>query len=395
MKKAIIIFLIANILNAQEKYPGYIQERNSADISKIDKLVDNQYVEVVINGDKQKFLFDTGAYFSSIFQSDNNHGLELMGKMKIGSAFNESLVIDRLRAKTFNTSITKTEYRVLNSAPSINELNKCEVSALKGVLGLETYFDTKLPFLLDYKNQNIKLIENFDRKNFPEYSEVTSSYKGLIAKLIFVDLLVNGKKERFLFDSGADVSIMMKDIKEEKYDSMIEFTYFTSTGLQKAKQLIKNKNTIQLNKNITVSSDIMYYENTHSNILGIQFIKNFNWIIDKKNRKVYVKQNTKENISNSARFKNINYLAVNQGGKLIVNLSTFKDNKNAFKVGDEILKVNNQSITPQNICEMQSLLNSTKDWSNLKIETNINNLKPTLRTDKITVSVMEDGHLIE
>jgi hypothetical protein len=37
-------------------------------------------------------------------------------------------------------------------------------------------------------------------------------------------------------------------------------------------------------------------------------------------------------------------------------------------LGDQITSVNNIKVSSENICEMQNLLNETKDWSNLKLE---------------------------
>lgn len=44
------------------------------------------------------------------------------------------------------------------------------------------------------------------------------------------------------------------------------------------------------------------------------------------------------------------------------------ENESKYKMGDQITSLNNQKITPENICEMQEFLNKTQDWSTLNLE---------------------------
>ena len=57
-------------------------------------------------------------------------------------------------------------------------------------------------------------------------------------------------------------------------------------------------------------------------------------------------------------------MIVNNQLKIITKLKS----ETKYNINDQIIAVNYQKVTPQNICEMQSLLNETNDWNTLQIE---------------------------
>lgn len=120
----------------------------------------------------------------------------------------------------------------------------------------------------------------------------------------------------------------------------------------------------------------MYYSDvsdgkavTNAN-LGLRFIKEFNWIFDFKNNKLYFKKlNTSKIIEPRA---DINYGAKDIDNKLVVFLKN--PNQKLFNLGDIIVKYNNVFVTSENICAIKDKLNNIKEWKNLNlvISKNIN-----------------------
>ncbi len=101
---------------------------------------------------------------------------------------------------------------------------------------------------------------------------------------------------------------------------------------------------------------------TKYNLIGMQFIKQFNWIIDYKNKTVFIKPiNYKEQKKNYS--KTIKVIAFNN--YLIIGLKS--KNINKYHLGDTIVSVNNNKITKQNICFFENLLNNEKDWNKFDI----------------------------
>ena len=110
----------------------------------------------------------------------------------------------------------------------------------------------------------------------------------------------------------------------------------------------------------------MVNNKTIVNTLGIEFIKNYNWIFDFKNSSVYYKRikNQEKEVFEIPKIQ-IQSISINE--KLFIGFKTnFYTGK--YNINDEIISINNQLITSENICEMQNLLNSTSNWDEFKIE---------------------------
>jgi len=98
------------------------------------------------------------------------------------------------------------------------------------------------------------------------------------------------------------------------------------------------------------------------NLLGVDFMKNYNWILDFKEGKIFFKPIEKKS---DTRFSPENR-AIIRDGKLIF-YQTGDPEKIRF-LDKEITSVNNRKTTPDNLCEIQKLLNETEDWGTLNIE---------------------------
>ncbi len=101
------------------------------------------------------------------------------------------------------------------------------------------------------------------------------------------------------------------------------------------------------------------------NNIGLDFIKYFNWIVDYKNKKVFFKRNNIPMIVQNI-IPDYNYLCmiVDNQLKIITKLKS----ETKYNVDDQIIAVKGKKVTPENICEMQNLLNSNTDWNTLEID---------------------------
>ena len=97
--------------------------------------------------------------------------------------------------------------------------------------------------------------------------------------------------------------------------------------------------------------------------MGMEAIKQFNWFINFTTKEVFIKKNTV--LSKEIKVKKTYFTTINKDKILVI--AKIKGN-NKYNIDDEITSVNDQKVTPENICEMQNLLNKTEDWSSLKLE---------------------------
>ncbi|MCY0970867.1 hypothetical protein [Chryseobacterium wangxinyae] len=368
MKTILTLFFCSSLFSAQNIFKNYIPPEYSFNIKNTDSLMKGSYINVNINGMNKLLLFDTGAPKSVIFNKSNE--LEnIFGNGSTKSAVGEKVNMKIVRSDEFSSSIVNTKYKTFFSIPDQYENYTCSEKTIDGILGMDFYFDSKKPVFLDYKSNTIKLLDNFTKKDYSDYFEADVKFKGLLVKNIFIEIFVNGRKEKFLFDTGAtDGSLYMK-VPDEKIqaDYTFETLVFSASGIESSEMNIIKENTVTIGKFTDIKTDIIYLKELPNNLMGLSFIKNFNWIIDKKNGKIYFKPISGKKIHSQIISRNSLYVAAYQK-KLKIIFINKSENQKHYKIGDEIASINNQIITPQNLCEMQNLLNKTEDWEKLNIQ---------------------------
>ena len=245
--------------------------------------------------------------------------------------------------------------------------NNCNNTvACDGIFGLDAFSSSEEPLLIDYQKGLISFINQLEIKN--EYLLIESDFD---YNSISIYCYINNQKEKFLFDSGADASILVKKTPEKaisvaKIQTLIS-TFSKSAFFETASMHFFQKDKINVG-GITIEKPLITNISTiNRNILGFNFIKNYNWIIDFKNEKLYTKkikdfdfQSLKESLEKSQ------LKAVSFDDKLLIGYKNILVVK--YNIGDEITSINNQKVTSENICAMQDLLNKTEDWSTLKLE---------------------------
>jgi hypothetical protein len=149
------------------------------------------------------------------------------------------------------------------------------------------YFRKKMGCHLDFDNRQLcnvseKKLQEFINAN--DYKEIKSKFRSQSFSFF---IIIKRKEYEFLFDVGFAGSFQMP------YKESIPF-------LKEAHQKIETKSNIDfVYNNKSISFNGIYYSSavTISNsdkqqIVGMGFIKGFNWLIDTNNKKVYIKKNT-------------------------------------------------------------------------------------------------------
>jgi len=212
----------------------------------------------------------------------------------------------------------------------------------------------------NYKNERLnELISN-------GYNEIKSEFKD---RWLSIFVTINGVEYKFKIDTGYSGSFTVpfkKDLNflNEEHQSIEGNLYHTLSGTTKNKtDYFFNEKALVFN-NSNYKSALTVSQSIKAQNVGMGFIKGFNWIIDFKNKKLYVKKNGLELDTKSGYTSK--YMVVAENHKLKIMAKNALETK--YNVGDEITAINNTKVTPENICEMQDILRKTEDWNTLNIE---------------------------
>ncbi|OGS80765.1 MAG: hypothetical protein A3G95_07515 [Flavobacteria bacterium RIFCSPLOWO2_12_FULL_31_7] len=331
-------------------------------------------LEVTVNNEKGYFLFDTGATGSII--TDSLYLKKIKSKenlKKTRSLTNASgttieaykVKTDEIKSEIFDSKkILLSYYKLSTSQKNVIKCSKDNLLDKEiGIIGIDNFINSDKTVLLNFDNNTIEVLNENCNKN--GYFETDGKIQKLNKK-IYLPITLNNKKINFLFDTGNNSNLLIKENEfinlTPDYEGQMIIGNFNGFSIQKIKSYqniafnnfyfpIENQNIISLNPFKT-------------NTMGMKFINKFNWLLDFKNKKIYIQKNKNPFEDKLTIPKDLQVLNLN--GKLIIGFKSNKTKK--FKINDEIISVNNIAINPENICEMQNLLNSTTNWEDLKID---------------------------
>jgi hypothetical protein len=323
---------------------------------------------VLIDGNEQHLPIDTGAPFSTINDTTiikDFHKKEIgaLGSV-MGADKSKKVKKERFTVK-MKTGLFDSDNKIVTLLPMPQA--KCAKSPVKGLIGLDCFFNREYPLLLNFSDGKICNIDQAEMQNrlaVKGYREVKSQCK---LNSICVYLKLAGKEYKFKFDTGYSGQLIMPSdskIKLDIYNKMeLEGSLFVSaTSTTNGLETYFEKVPMDLaGQKLSVKPIVS--ETVKSQLLGLQFIKGFDWIIDYHNNKVYAKRNHLK-IESTFNRKVSYYAKADEKLTIVVK----EKNQTQYGLGDEIISVNGQMVTSENNCELQNLLNLTENWNTLNLE---------------------------
>jgi hypothetical protein len=372
MKKNCAFFVLYFMLSCNA-----IKLINSEKVTTVKNNVDMIFVGKYLNLDVKvdtvntSFLFDTGSSKSIILDTSVVENFTTKKKFNFGSsvAGDGKKIKNSLFAVSFNSVLFKSNNKVTTF---INKpKNNCllQKQSMKGIIGMDVFFYNNLSIFLDFTNNKISNIDEIDLnriKNKYQMELIESECKN---EKIFIFLYINGIKYKFKLDTGYNGNIIMPVnenliINKENLSFVLDGSVFsTVSGSTNGSEFFYENISLKLGglnlfSKLNLSSTIKRYN------IGIEFIKSFDWLIDYNNNKIYIRKN--QNILEKNYTERKNYYSKIINDKIVICVKERFQSK--YNIGDIISSINEQIITPNNICEMQKLLKDTNDWNTINIE---------------------------
>jgi predicted aspartyl protease len=264
----------------------------------IDSKKTGSFVNANINGKDIQLLLDTGASRSAL------KGLDLIGGEKgltkdnhlkdqqIGTASGsvetilysaDSLNLNAVTHRNYTCYLLNTPQMEFNCNSGLLSLNS------KGVLGMNVFFDTDKALFLNYKDQYLELLDP-ENLNLKGYQEIEAEFNN--NNTISVETIINGEKYDLLLDSGATEFVILNENPFKSQDQKLDMKSLNmlANGLKPSKVSVFKNVDLQLSGLNLDNNIITVYESLDVNALGFKFMKNYNWILDLKNEKVYIKK---------------------------------------------------------------------------------------------------------
>ena len=349
------------------------------------KLEDNKMLcNVRDDSSSYELLFDTGVSTTTFFDEKVLKGFKSFGEKKVDLAYKKGQVIVKKGILDLDYRFLKIKNNsVAYQSVELKDLG-CFESNLEGIIGMDifTFLDSDTSkYILDLKfsDSTITLYDTLPSlKNIESYINLSSKF--YLSKHPMIYLKIDGYKDsiKFLFDTGFDYSMIINDekiyekINKDSLVRMNELTKIESKSGYKESSLSSDMfiSDVKLVNGDNLKTPVIFNEDFSKNILGLQFIKQYDWVIDFVHKEVYFKKHDviSDNQNLHVSFYNMSYFVAKE--KDILYISRINENYTKYQLGAIIKSVDGTLVTKENICEMKSLVNSKPDEVVLEFDEN-------------------------
>ncbi len=344
----------------------------------ISKARNQMLMKAEVNGVEDTVLYDSGAA-SAVFQfyTDKTqpkgmkfYRVPITGADKTTKA---RLTMIPVQVKTpmcvvehLGNAMLVPESHSCDNEPSISDYT------VIGFPGLDVS-----PYAIDFTRNQMYRIGDKSLIDTAEYVPVKCRVENTIyTTQMFVYLVINGVEYECIFDTGNSGGILIQDAQRVENHSNVDKLYEGSYGkaiggvTDMQRFVIAPENTVEF-AGQAEAIPVMYIEGDLAfNNVGLQYIKRFDWIIDHRYNPSTEEEShfvyARPHVSDMMKMPKARYGISTSDGTLKI-LNRRIDGNEKFKVGDQIVSVNGERITEENICHYYDLLKEAKDWSGFEI----------------------------
>ena len=254
-------------------------------------------------------------------------------------------------------------YAVLNPEPPLCEKHTISDHHLLGSESLNVGH-----YMLDFTHREIVFISYLESIDATGFVPIKCAMK---RNALWVYPQINGVEYECIFDTGnGNAGFLLEDEQRVKNPQVNDYVYEGSYGNSIGGQ-VKRQRFVRASQgafslgNIDKSVDITYVKDLPFNNMGLKAISQFDWIVSVKRNGpvVYVRPHVADEVPPFDAFR---YKFLVSDGKLKI-ITRLIDGNEKYKVGDQIISVDGEEITEENICYYYDLLTESKDWSGFEI----------------------------
>lgn len=341
-------------------------------------LVNNScLLKLKINSIEGQFMFDTGANVSVISNANfiekfNLTKANYYTSFKLKGATGVSVEKNIFVSDSISSSIIKGKKNLFSHIQIEGMKKNCtkDTLAYDGIIGFDIFKLAGQPILLDFQQNTISVLPQ-DYSTFG-FSKIKGKVATGLGSQITIPLLIDGVETSFILDTGNNSGIVIPSKKNflssDKLVTTIEQLVKTADKTNNMEMKYYENVSVKNENGIDETTFVSSLPNLINNLIGMSFIKHYNWILDFNTSAIYIKKIADfDRNYNKNLVENFTLKCVGLNDRLLVGAKNIKINS-PYNVGDEIIAVSGKKVTKNNLCELEELINITKDWSTLNLE---------------------------
>lgn len=325
--------------------------------------------KVEVNGKPDTVIYDSGvsAMMAMMFTpSTKPEGMKFYRHRVTGADKKSKIKSTTLAVQvgTDNVSNTSVGLAILNPEPPLCAKYSISDHHLLGAESLNIGH-----YKIDFTNHEITFVPYSEPVDTAGFVPIKCAMR---RNALWVYPQINGVEYECIFDTGnGNAGFLLVDEQRIDHPQANDYVYEGSYGISIGGQVSKQRFVRSPQETFSIGgaekeADITYVKKLPFNNMGLKAISQFDWIISAKNNgpAVYVRPHANDE---QPPFDAFRYKFLVSDGKLKI-ITRLLDGNETFKVGDQIVSVNGETITEENICYYYDLLTESKDWSGIDVK---------------------------
>ena len=323
-----------------------------------------------INGKSDTVMYDSGVNSFALLMytpSTKPEGMKFYNHRISGADKKSKVKVTTLPVTIKTDMVVADGVGVANLGPEPPICQRESSLSLRNIIGFQGL--NLIRYKIDFTNNLMYELPDSLIIDTTEFIPIKCEYK---MNVLWVYPRINGVEYECIFDTGnGAAAFLLQD--EERIDSpreedyIFEGSYGQAVGGYTDKQTFVWANQERLSlAGADKETEVLYVKSVSSNNMGLRAISKYDWIISSRggNLKMYARPHSTDVVK---PFEAPAYRVSTADGTLKI-LNRLIDGNEKYKVGDQIISVNGEKITEENICHYYDLLTENKDWSGLEIE---------------------------
>lgn len=322
-----------------------------------------------INGKSDTVMYDTGVNSFALLMytpSTKPEGMKFYNHRISGADKKSKVKVTTLPVTIKTDMVVADGVGVANLGPEPPICQKESSLSLRNIIGFQGL--NLIRYKIDFTNNLMYELPDSLIIDTTEFIPIKCEYK---KNVLWVYPRINGVEYECIFDTGnGAAAFLLQD--EQRVDSPGEKDYVFEGSFGQAIGGHTDKQTFVYasHENLSLAgvdkdTEVLYVKSLAHNNMGLKAISKYDWIISTRggNLKMYARPHSTDVVK---PFEAPAYRVSTADGTLKI-LNRLIDGNEKYKVGDQIISVNGEKITEENICHYYDLLTENKDWSGFEI----------------------------
>ena len=323
-----------------------------------------------INGKTDTVMYDSGVNSFALLMytpSTKPEGMKFYKHRVLGADKRSRIKVTTLPVTIKTDMVVSEGVGFANLGPEPPVCQKESSLSVHNIIGFQGL--NLIRYKIDFANNMMYELPDSLIIDTTEFIPIKCEYK---MNVLWVYPRINGVEYECIFDTGNGAAAFLLQDEQRvgnplENDYVFEGSYGQAIGGHTDKQtfVLADQERLSL-ASVDKEAEVMYVKSLEHNNMGLKAISKYDWIISSRSGKLrmYARPHTTDVVK---PFEASAYRVSTADGTLKI-LTRLINGNEKFKVGDQIISVNGEKITEENICHYYDLLTENKDWSGFEIE---------------------------